>query len=196
MVVNNTGQGTVTTLATVPNGSMQAVSEVWLDYAGRTVQTETYDGPVDTSTTEDMYDDAGQLYWSEDAEGTVTITDYDGLGRVASTWVGTDGTDCGGGETPVSNSDGTDMVEISADVYDNGGVGDGNLTETIDFPAGANYSPDNPPAPDALAVTQMFYDWQDRLIATKSGGLVAEESSLADRPKRLPGRRSRRNDGL
>ena len=179
MVVSNTGQGTVTTLATVPNGSLQAVSEVRLDYAGRTVQTETYDGPTDTSTTEDMYDDAGQLYWSEDADGTVTITDYDGLGRVVSTWVGTDGTDCGGGETPVSNSDGTDMVEISADVYDNGGVGDGNLTETIDFPAGANYSPDNPPAPDALAVTQMFYDWQDRLIATKSGALVAEESSLA-----------------
>ena len=178
MVVNNTGQGTVTTLATVPNGSMQAVSETWLDYAGRTVQTETYDGPVDTSTTEAMYDDSGQLYWSEDAEGTVTITDYDGLGRVASTWTGTDGTDCGGGQTPVSNSDGTDMVEISADVYDNGGVGDGNLTETVDFPAGANYSPDDPPAPDALSVTQMFYDWQDRLIATKSGALVGEGCPL------------------
>jgi hypothetical protein len=77
-----------------------------------------------------------------------------------------------GGGTTVSGSGGNNMVEISANVYDNGEVGDGNVTETVDFPSGSSS-----PA-DTLRVTQMFYDWQDRLVATKSGELVTEESTL------------------
>ena len=158
-VVTNAGQGTITTIATAPDGAMQTVAETWLDDAGRTVQTTTYDGTGDAYTTEDMYDDFGRLYWTEDAAGTITQTDYDGLGRAAATWVGT----TAGG-----------LVETAASVYDNGGVGDGDVTESVDFPCGSSSSP------DTLRVTQMCYDWQDRLVATKSGALVAAAGSLAD----------------
>ena len=46
----------------------------------------------------------------------------------------------------------SNMVETSATVYDNGGVGDGDVTETVAFPSGTTSSP------AALDVTQMFYD--------------------------------------
>ena len=58
------------------------------------------------------------------------------------------------------------MLEISAKVYDNGGVGDGNLTETVDFPLGSGS------ATNTLRVAQDCYDWRDRLVGTKSGAAV------------------------
>ena len=51
------------------------------------------------------------------------------------------------------------MVDVQDNVYDNGGVGDGDLTQTTLHPG------DGPARP----VTQYAYDWRDRQIATQSG---------------------------
>src|SRR5207237_9134824 len=63
------------------------------------------------------------------------------------------------------------MVQIAGDVYDGGGVGDGNLTAATDYPGlGA-----------AARETDSFYDWRDRLVATKAG-VQGTESSSVHRP--------------
>ncbi len=54
------------------------------------------------------------------------------------------------------------MTEVSSNIYDNGSVGDGNLTETITYPdgnAGTN-------AVGTARVTLMNYDWRDRQVAS------------------------------
>jgi autotransporter-associated beta strand protein/YD repeat-containing protein len=106
--------GTITTKTTVPDGSLQTVSEDWLDYAGRTVKSTRYDGKDHTYTALDKYDDSGRLYWTQDAAGTITKTDYDGLGRATAVSVGT--------------SD-SNLAKVESMRYDDNGVGDGNLTE-------------------------------------------------------------------
>ena len=55
------------------------------------------------------------------------------------------------------------MTEVSSNSYDNNGVGDGNLTETIAYPNGST----------APRVTDMFYDWRDRQVATKASVLLS-----------------------
>ena len=75
-----------------------------------------------------------------------------------STWVGTNDTPTSGYWSP-SNPAG--MTMVSQNVYDNGGVGDGNLTQTTSTPAAA------PPR-----ITQSYYDWRDRQVASKSGMLL------------------------
>ena len=66
--------------------------------------------------------------------GTITRTVYDGLGRVVSTWVGTNDTPASGDWSPTNNTGPANMVEVTADVYDGGGVGDGNLTQETALP--------------------------------------------------------------
>ena len=68
------------------------------------------------------YDDHGLLNKTVTPTGTIYRTVYDGLDRPISTWVGTDDTPTSGYWSP-TNLTGTNMVETSADVYDNGGVG-------------------------------------------------------------------------
>ncbi len=59
------------------------------------------------------------------------------------------------------------MTEVSANVYDNGGVGDGNLTENDLLSGGSQPN----------RVTLNYYDWQDRLVASKSGVVLNEDDS-------------------
>ena len=84
----------------------------------------------------------------QDPSGNITDTVYDALGRVTSILVGTD-------DTPGSSN----MVDVQDNVYDNGGVGDGDLTQTTLHPGAGQ--------PDR--VTQYAYDWEDRQIASQSG---------------------------
>ena len=112
-VLTDAGQGTITTTVTVPDGSPQKVSTVWLDYAGRTLKTpsattDSDPGPATparrwTNTTIRV-----NLYWTQDAVGTITKTDFDGLGRATNAWVGT------------SN---TNLTEVESEQYDNNGAG-------------------------------------------------------------------------
>src|SRR5262249_4172007 len=107
------------------------------------------------------YDDRGRPDRVGLPTGTIRRTVYDGLGRIASTWVGTDDTP-GPGDAewePGNNVPPSNMVEVSANVYDNGGGGDNDMTQYTQFPGGAA----------AARVTQYFYDWRDRMVATKNG---------------------------
>ena len=63
------------------------------------------------------------------------------------------------------------MVEVNAYVYDNGGVGDSNLTQETDYPGGGA----------APRVTQYFFDWRDRQVAEKDG-VQANENDGTNRP--------------
>jgi len=51
------------------------------------------------------------------------------------------------------------MTQVTANEYDNGGIGDGNVTKSTQFPGGGA-SP---------RVAENLYDWQNRLVATKTG---------------------------
>ena len=65
--------------------------------------------------------------------GTIHRTVFDGQGRVASQWVGTDDTPTSGEWSP-TNAAGTDLVKVGENEYDNGDVGDGLLTKTTHVP--------------------------------------------------------------
>jgi len=147
---------------TSPGGQVIEMDQ-YFSLAGQAYDTVPHLGTagVNYYATAYDYDDQGRLTGTILPTGTIQHTVYDGLGRVISTWIGTNDTP-GNGEdewTPEGNTAPANMVEVSAMVYDNGSVGDGNLTQKTDFPGGAA----------APRVTQNFYDWRDRLVASKQG---------------------------
>jgi RHS repeat-associated protein len=109
------------------------------------------------------YDAEGRLYQKIDNTGTIQDTVYDGMDRVVSQWTGTD--DAASGSLPYfdgSNAgSGNNMTETESEVYDNGGVGDGNVTETIFYPDGNTTG--------TQRVTVNSYDFEDRQIASERG---------------------------
>jgi RHS repeat-associated protein len=138
-----------TYLATVPNNP----------YSGSLVDPSTGSGNYYASY--QGYDLDGRAYKSVDANGTITDTVFDGRGRVVATWVGTNDAIGSGTSFDGTNAGtGNNMTEVSSDVYDGGGVGDSNVTQATQYVDGTNS--DN-------RVSQMLYDWRDRLVATKSG---------------------------
>jgi YD repeat-containing protein len=83
----------------------------------------------------------------------VIITAYDSLGRAAAVFTGTSNT---GYVSPASP--GSNLTEITSYQYDNNGVGDGNLTQTTQYPGtGPN------------RVTQTAYDFRDRATVSEQG---------------------------
>ncbi len=175
----------------VPDGTetpanLQTLSRIYLNDAGQQIETDDYFNlaGVTYSTAEYIgtagtnyfvtlqgYDDRGRPNRSVSADGTITRDVYDGLGHVVSVWVGTDDTPGSGYWSPTNNSSPSNMVEVTANQYDNGGVGDGNLTQETDYPGGSA----------TARVTDMCYDWRDELVATKSG----VESSESDGVNRI-----------
>ncbi len=112
------------------------------------------------------YDADGRQYQVIDANGTITDTVYDNLGRAVSVWVGTNDAVSNASGTPTyfvgSNAGtGNNMTEVTSYVYDNGGVGDSNVTEVIQYPAGSTAG--------TQQVSVLSYDFEDRLIATETG---------------------------
>jgi RHS repeat-associated protein len=104
-------------------------------------------------------------------DGTIRRTEYDSLGRAISQWVGTDDTNTLG----FWNTDdltGTDMVKLVEYEYDYGGIGDGNLTRTTQYPGGGA----------ADRITLGVYDWRNRLVAIKEGHESYFESKAVNRP--------------
>jgi YD repeat-containing protein len=101
------------------------------------------------------YDDRGRLDRVQQPTGNIDRTVYDGLGRVVSTWVGTNDTPVSGEWAPDNNTGSSNMVQLTASVYDNGGVGDGNLTQVTQLPGGGI----------APHVARYTYDFQDRMLA-------------------------------
>lgn len=105
------------------------------------------------------YDVRGRQNQVVSPTGTLTQTDYDGLGRVINTHVGT--------------SPGN-LLTVSQNVYDNGAVGDGNLTAHVEYPTPP--TPANPNPADRRE-TDTFYDWRNRLVASKEGVQSGEDTT-------------------
>jgi RHS repeat-associated protein len=157
--------------------SIQSLSRQVLDNSGRLIHVDRYFdltagsptysassvtiGTLNTNyyRTSYEYDDGGRKSKAVNALGTITRIIYDGIGRVTSTWIGTDDTPTTGYFSP-TNTSGTNLVKISENEYDGGGVGDGTLTKVTTFLDGSS---------SVTRVTRMYYDWRDRQIATKAG---------------------------
>ena len=115
------------------------------------------------------YDDRGRQNRVVTASGTIYRTVYDALDRVISQWVGTNDT----GAThanPAGSGSPNNMFKTTSYEYDNGG-GD-NLTRVVVYPD-SNTSNQR--------VTDLAYDWRDRLVATKDG-VESGESTSVNRP--------------
>jgi RHS repeat-associated protein len=117
------------------------------------------------------YDSAGRLVRTLTPNGTIYRTVYDSLGRPISDWVGTNDTSMMGDWSPMNNMSPANMVEVRSYQYDNGGVGDGNLTQVTDYPGGTA----------APRVTQFWYDWRDRQVAAKAS-VQGSENDGTHRP--------------
>ena len=153
------------------NAAGQEVEEDdYFNLSGVTYSTTPYLGTVNVNYYATLYgyDQFGRQNRVQKPTGTIERTVYDDQGRVSSTWVGTNDTPASGGWSPTNPAG---MVEVSSDVYDNGGVGDGNLTQETQYPGGSA-------APE---VTQYWYDWRDRQVASKSG-VQASEDTTTHRP--------------
>jgi RHS repeat-associated protein len=117
------------------------------------------------------YDVRGRQDRQQSPTGTITRTVFDSLDRAVSTWIGTNDTPTSGIWSPTNNTGSANMVQITAAVYDGGGVGDSDLTQQTAYPGGS--------AP--ARTNQNYYDWRDRLVATKDG-VQATEDTTTGRP--------------
>jgi hypothetical protein len=155
------------------NDAGQVVSEYdYFNLGGLSYSTGTM-GTVNVNyyQTNYDYDSAGRLVRTQTPNGTIYRTVYNSLGEEISDWVGTNDTPTSGEWSPTNNTGTANMVEVSSYQYDNGGVGDGNLTQETDYPGlGA-----------ANRVTDYYYDWRDRLVAQKSG-VESNEDDGVNRP--------------
>jgi RHS repeat-associated protein len=141
----------------------------YFNLSGLTYATTLYLGTANTNyyTTLYGYDDRG---WQDRVQlptGTIQRTVRDGLGRVVSQWVGTNDTPASGEWDPSNNTSPANMVQTASYVYDGGGVGDGDLTQQTQYPGGSA----------ANRVTQFFYDWRDRQVASKQGVQTSEDTT-------------------
>jgi RHS repeat-associated protein len=175
---------------TAPTGgdaiaNLQGLSRTLMDSAGRTIETDAYFnlsgisysttpylGSVNVNYYATLYgfDVEGNQNRVQSPTGTITRTVYDGQNRAVSTWVGTNDTPASGAWSPTNNTGSSNMSLVSSRVYDNGGVGDGNVTSTTVYPGG----------PAAPRTTQSLFDWRDRQISSKSGETSALPSGWTD----------------
>ena len=114
------------------------------------------------------YDAMGRNSVVKAPTGTVSRTVFDGFGNAASIWVGTDdsgATDLG----PAGSGGSNNMVAVAEVEYDEScgcahSSGDGKPTKITYHPGGSE--------PDR--VTENYYDWRGRLVATKDGVQTSE----------------------
>jgi RHS repeat-associated protein len=155
-VLNNAGQVVDEDEYVTLSGTSYSQSSVTLGTSG-----------TNYNRTQQAYDHLGRPNKTVSPSGTIYRTEYDGLGRVVSEWVGTDDTPTTGFWSP-SNLAGTDMVNTVSYEYDSGGVGDGLLTKDTQHPGGGA----------ADRVTATAYDWRDRPVADKAGVETSESTSV------------------
>jgi RHS repeat-associated protein len=172
--------GAPTGLETLDTSNIQSLSRSITSNAGQVIETNAYFslagvtysrssarlGTASNSSSAGNYhrtlidyDQRGRVKRVEAPSGTITRTVYDGLGRLSGTWVGTN--DTGATNSDPDGSGGpNNMVLVTQNHYDNGSVGDSNLTRITAYPRGGA---------DAR-ITEMAYDWRNRVITTKIGG--------------------------
>jgi len=115
------------------------------------------------------YDIRGRQDRTVSPDGSIDRVYYDGLDRILSQWIGAGSDDAVTGDWTPTNAG--SMVDIIDFTYDDGGVGDGNLTKAIKHPGGG--------AADRRS--DSFYDWRDRLVVQKDG-VQTSESTGVNRP--------------
>ncbi len=184
---------TISTTSGAPNGSesvsnVQTLSRQYLDNSGRAVNADVYFNfsglTYSTSTslgtqntnfyrTTYGYDSTGRSARLINAVGTITDTVYDSLGRVSSVWVGTNDSPSSGSWSPSNNGSPCNMTEVASAIYDGGNAGGDSMLTT------ATSYVDSTTADNR--VTNMWYDWRDRLTASK-GGVASSESDGTHRP--------------
>jgi len=155
-------------------GGQVTESDAYFNLAGIGYSSNLYLGTAGTSfySTQYAYDTArGWRTREQLPTGTINRTVYDALGRVVSTWVGTNDTPASGSWSPTNNTAPSNMVQLVGKVYDGGGIGDSTLTQVTQYPGGSA----------AARVTQNFYDWRDRLVASKQG-VQGSENDGTHRP--------------
>lgn len=114
--------------------------------------------------TEYGYDSRGRRNRVVDPTGTINRTVYDSLGRVASTWVGTNDSPAMHEWAPDNNDGSSNMLQTGAYEYDGGSDGDSNLTSSdaiFGDGTGDKYT------------TEYFYDFRNRRTITRGPDSVA-----------------------
>jgi RHS repeat-associated protein len=165
-------------------GQIQTLSRDYTNNAGQTVQSDQYFNfgtnsysvnpyfgiaGTNYASTSIGYDDRGRQDMTKSPNGTITHTTYEGFGRVASIWIGTNdqpGTN-DAHWSPTNQGASSNLMKVQDNYYDTydsqtPSSGDGNLTRTVQYPTGTN----------GVHVTENYYDWRDRQAATKSGLLL------------------------
>jgi RHS repeat-associated protein len=167
--------GSVVTLARslVNNAGQVIYTDRYYSLGGLTYSTAQTLGTENTNyyRTRLAFDSRGRQDRELAATGTISRTVFDRLDRIISTWLGTNDTPTSGIWSPTNNTGSANMVQITGSVYDGGGVGDGDLTQQNAYPGGSA----------ATRTTQDYYDWRDRLVATKDG-VQASENTTVGRP--------------
>jgi hypothetical protein len=168
------GTEAVSGLQTLSRTTVNAAGQVvyqddYFNLSGLTYSTSASLGTENTNfyRTRLAYDAYGREDRVQAPTGTIDRTVYDSEGRPVSTWEGTNDTPTSGLWSPTNNTGSANMVQLTALVYDGGGVGDGNLTQETAYPGGSA----------AARVSQFFFDWRDRLVAEKDGVQQSEDST-------------------
>src|SRR5262249_55149410 len=143
------------------NANQVERSDAYFNLSGVTYSTSKYIGTQNTNYYSTLYGhgDRGWLDRTQTPTNTIYRTVRDGLGRVVSTWIGTNDTPGSGEWSPTNNTSPSNMIQVTANQYDGGGVGDSNLTQTTAIPGGSA----------ANRVNQFYYDWRDRQVESKMG---------------------------
>jgi len=97
--------------------------------------------------------------------GTITRQVFDSANRIISIWIGTNDTPTSGDWSPTNNTGSANMVDVEDRQYDI----DGDLTTTTAHPTGS---------PSDDRVTEHWFDFADRCIATKSGVQSTESTGV------------------
>jgi RHS repeat-associated protein len=145
-----------------PQSSYVAWTTQSYDDSGDLLATRVYKNiPTDGSGTSGVdYDETDFGYTAMGLQnmvlspgGTITRTVYDALNRVISVFVGTDDTDATDGDPTGGGAAGNNMVQVQANMYDDSGVGDSNLTRSTAYVDGT---------PGNNRVMNYGYDWRNR----------------------------------
>ncbi|OQB80125.1 MAG: tRNA nuclease WapA precursor [Planctomycetes bacterium ADurb.Bin126] len=177
------GSNEPTGLETFMASDIQSLSRTYYNVGGQTTESRQYSDltGVTYSTAANLgtkgtnylstiysYNRRGWMKRIEDSAGTIRRIVYDNLGRTLSEWIGTDDTPTSGSWSP-DNMTGTDLVQLSATIYDGGSTGDGLVTASRTFfGSGAN----------DYYETVYDYDWRNRQIGSRGPDNVASLSTL------------------
>ena len=175
-----TGTEEIVNLQSLTRSTVNAAGQViavdrYFDLAGLRYTTSPSLGTegINFLRTRYAYSNQGLVSRVQTPAGTITRSVYDGLSRLTSTWTGTDDTTANGFSWSPTNATGSsNLTQVAAYEYDDGGVGDGTLTRVVEFP-GTVAGVAAPPR-----VSLHAYDWRDRRVATKAGAEATERDDV------------------